>query len=194
MKVINDPKQSRGELNFVGAARDHFAFLKSFDFREVEALPTLLRFQKDDVEVTLYHGRRSYELGFEINWLDGSCSLCDIIRYFDSDKGSSYQNYQATTAAQIVSGLSRLSGLVRQFCGPALNCDASFFEALRQQRELWTEKYWLEMRASQVRPKAETAFRNRDYQQAAFFYDQIRACLSATELKKLALAKSRAKV
>ena len=47
-------EQDRAHLNFQSAVREKFAFLNDLGFSEIEALPTLVRYRKDDVEVDVY--------------------------------------------------------------------------------------------------------------------------------------------
>ncbi len=53
----------RSHLNFERQVREAFAFLSDLGFSETEALPTLVRYRHDDVEVDVYYGRQSYEIG-----------------------------------------------------------------------------------------------------------------------------------
>jgi hypothetical protein len=65
------------------------------------------------------------------------------------------------------------------------------YEVLRQQHKVSVEQYWLDMQCRHVRPKAETAFREGRYREAAELYREIRAGLTPAEIKKLALAEKR---
>lgn len=59
-------QRNRTRLNFANAASENFAFLREQGFAVVEYLPTLVRYRKGEIEVGLYHGRGSFEVGFEI--------------------------------------------------------------------------------------------------------------------------------
>src|SRR5260370_23757025 len=57
----------RSALGFSQAAASAFRFLEErFGFRITERQPTRLRYENRTTFVNLYHGRLSYELGFEV--------------------------------------------------------------------------------------------------------------------------------
>jgi hypothetical protein len=87
--------------------------------------------------------------------------------------------------------LQQLADLVRRYGERALHGDPAFFALLRQQRKEWTKKYAFEVLCRQVRPKAEAAFREGRYREAAELYREIRAGLTPAEIKKLAIAEKR---
>jgi hypothetical protein len=119
--------------------------------------------------------------------------MSDIIRTTDSEAAQQYRNFAATTSAGVVEGLSQLAVLVKRYAEPVLRSDPKFFAALEKQREAWASGYALDVLAEQLRPKADAAFRHGDYQEAAALYEKIRPRLSAAELKKLEIAKERAR-
>lgn len=192
MSASNQVGRERTRLNFADAVSKHFAFLGGLGFSEVESLPTLVRYGRGDLEVAIYHGRQSFEIGFEITRSGTRYSIEELIRIAHPEVAAQYRNYQTTTPQGVAEGLAQLEGLVKQYGERALSGDPVFFAALDQQRKSWAEGYALDVLAGQLRPKAEAAFRSGDYRQAADLYERIRARLSAAELKKLALAKERA--
>ncbi|HSD22470.1 MAG TPA: hypothetical protein VLC54_20640 [Anaeromyxobacter sp.] len=179
-------------LNFADAATRSFAFLSDLGFGEVESLPTIVRYRNGDLEVAIYHGRQSFEIGFEVVRSGARYTISELIRAADPEAAERYRNYAATTPQGIAEGLSRLEGLVKRYGERALRGDPAFFATLDEQRRSWAEGYELDVLAGQLRPKADAAFRGGDYRQAADLYERIRPRLSAAELKKLALAKERA--
>jgi hypothetical protein len=58
--------RDRTRLSVANAVSEKFSFLGEQGFSEVESLPTIVRYRKRDLEVHVYHGRRSFELGFEV--------------------------------------------------------------------------------------------------------------------------------
>ncbi len=192
MGPSKDVGRERTRLNFADAVSRSFAFLAEFGFTEIESLPTLVRYRKGDLDVTVYHGRQSYEIAFEVCRLGTRYSLDELIRAIDPDVAAQYRNYATLTPEGIGEGLARLEMLVRRYGERALSGDSTYFAALDRQRKSWAEGYALDVIAAQLRPKAEAAFRSGDYGQAADLYERIRTRLSAAELKKLALAKKRA--
>jgi hypothetical protein len=183
--------RERERLNFADAVRKRFAFLSDHGFTEVESLPTIVRYQKNDLEIDVYHGRQSFEIGFGIARQGSRYSLSELIRAADPAVAEKYRSDTATTPNGIAEALGRLQELVSRYGERALRGDVEYFSALESQRKSWAEGYALDVLEAQIRPKAEAAFREGDYRQAAELYEKIRARLSATELKKLALARER---
>ncbi|MBK6286719.1 MAG: hypothetical protein IPJ33_14400 [Gammaproteobacteria bacterium] len=192
MSANNEVGRERMRLNFGNAVRMKFSRLINLGFIEVESLPTIVRYQKDDLEIRIYHGRKSFEIGFEICH-QGSCySISELIRAIDSEAADRYRNYTATTSEAIGKGLTQLEQLVLRYAERALQSDPVFFEELEADRRAWAEGYSLDVLAELLRPKADAAFRSGNYLKAAELYERICPRLSAAELKKLAIAKERA--
>lgn len=185
------PDQDRVHLNFESAARKSFAFLNDLGFVEIESLPTLIRYRKNDVEVDVYHGRKSYEVGAGVSGYGTRYAMSEIIRATDPTVDSQYRDWAATTPEGVASGLEKLGSLMKYYGIRALSGDHQFFLELEQQRKSWSEEYALDVLAKQVRPKAADAFRRGDYATASELYARIRSRLSQAELKKLAIAKER---
>jgi hypothetical protein len=182
----------RLHLNFAKIATQAFAFLTSVGFSQVEAAPTIVRYRRGDVGADVYHGRQSYELGFEVGRGETRYSMSELIRAADAEAAKRYRVYAATTQAGVIEGLRQLADLARQYGTRALQGDGNFYAALEKQRSSRAQEYALDVLASQLRPKAEEAFRHGSYLEAAKLLERIRPLLTLAELKKLAIAKGRA--
>ncbi len=178
----------RTGLNFSDKVKDLFVFLEQLGFSIVESLPTLVRYKKGDIEVDVYHGRQSYEIGAGITISGNRYSISEIIRLNAPDIAKNFRYAMATTAEGVATALETLSMLMKRFGGAALKGDPEFIAALEQQRQQWSEDYALEVLAEQLRPKANEAFHRKDYSMAADLYSRILKCLSAVERKKLDFA------
>jgi hypothetical protein len=183
----------RVNLNFANIAKEKFSFLCDIGFAIIESLPTIVRYRKGDVQVDVYHGRRSYEIGLGIAWLDVRYELPDFIAVADLQAANDYYTPMASTREGVIEGLTRLAELAKRYCGLALQGDPIFFAKATEAYKSRREKYWLEMNARQLRPQAEAAFRLGKYREAAELYKQIRPLLSSAELKKLAVAEERSR-
>lgn len=192
MGVSNEIGRERTRLNFANAVSEKFSFLGDLGFSEVESLPTIVRYRKGDLELHVYHGRQSFEIGFEVGRQGVRYSMSELIRANDPEIAERYRDYAAITAEGVAEGLTQLEGLVKCYGERALRGDPEFFTTLENQRKVWVEGYELDVLAKQLRPKAEAAFQHGDYREAAALYEKIRSRLSATELKKLELARARA--
>lgn len=191
VEIMNE--SDRSQLKFVPQVRATFSFLIAEGFAEVEALPTLVRYRKNDVEVDVYHGRQSYEIGGGITVFGSRYAMSEVIRSVDPDTAKSYRNAVATTAEGITVGLEQLSALMQRYGMAVIRGDSEFFLRLDDQRKRWAEEYALDVLAGQLRPQADESFRRGEYKKAAELYGRIRKRLSRSELKKLALAEERCK-
>jgi hypothetical protein len=188
----NDVSEERLLLGFTAAATEAFAHLENEGFSRIESLPTLVRFEKDGLEVDIYHGRQSFEIGFGISRNGTRYSLFELIRTRDPRAAEEYRDYAATTRDAVAKGVARLALLVERYAASALENDPEFFKTLDTDRKAWADVYALDDLEREVRPKAAVAFRTANYREAAELYESIRPRLSAAELKKLEIAKTRA--
>jgi hypothetical protein len=183
--------QDRSNLHFEREAREAFKFLEDLSFILVEALATLVRYRKDGVEVDVYHGRQSYEIGAGVTAFGTRYSMGEILDATDPEAGKTYRVFATTSSDEVVMGLKALSELMKQYGTAALQGAPQFFMVLAKQREQWSQDYARDTLARQLRPQAYEAFRQRDYSTAAELYNRIRDRLSSVETKKLALAEKR---
>jgi hypothetical protein len=183
----------RSSLDFVRHTRRAFEFLGELGFSEIEALSTLVRYRKFSVEVDVYHGRQSYEIGVGVTAFGTRYPISEIIRAEDPEAEKRFRYPATTTPEGVVAGLDKLSALLKRYGRLALDGDPQFFSKLEDQRTVWAKEYALDVLARQLRPKANEAFRKRDYATAADLYSRILKRLSPAELKKLDIAEDRRK-
>ncbi|MDA1101489.1 MAG: hypothetical protein O2967_21210 [Proteobacteria bacterium] len=192
MEMVNVINNSpRSHLKFEEHVRKEFSFLTGLGFLEIESSPTLVRYQNSDIEVTVYHGRQSYEIGVGVTTFDTQYSISEIVRATDPEEFNNFRYPMTTTEEGVVSGLERLSSLLKRYGSKALKGDQGFYLILDEQRKQWTEEYALDVLVEQLRPKANEAFRRKDYSSAVELYSRIKERLSPAELKKLGVAKER---
>jgi hypothetical protein len=181
----------RMRFNFAKAVTKRFMFLEGLGFSQAEAMPTIVQYRKDRLQANIYHGRKSYELGFEIIHLGQRYSISELIRITDPEAAGRYRNATATTQKSLTVGLARLEELVRRYGSEGLQGEPEFFVALDKQRTAWAKGYALEVLEGQLRPKADEAFRLGKYLEAIEIYERILPRLSRAELKKLSAARKR---
>lgn len=181
----------REDLQFPQTVARVFSFLHDYGFQQVEATPTFVRYHCGNLEARVYHGRHSYELGFEIGHGEEMFSLRTLIRFHDPSAAVRYHSPMVGTPSAVAKFLQQIADLVRRYGERALRNDHTYYEELRQQHQVTMERYWLDIRCSQVRPKAEAAFREGRYQEVTKLYREIQAALTPAEVKKLAIAEKR---
>lgn len=184
-------RQPGSDLVFEQAVIEACSYLQGIGFEVSERCPTLVRYVCQNVEVDIYQGRQSFEVGVGVS-IDGErFSLSELIRLGDPKMADAYRSPVATDADGVVSAVSQVALLLRQFGALALRGDVSALAALTAQRQQWSETFALDVLVEQTRPLAERAFRNGDYSKAAELYARIRPRLSPAEKGKLALAEER---
>ncbi|MCW5714756.1 MAG: hypothetical protein KIT43_09625 [Bauldia sp.] len=181
----------RAELGFREAALDAFGFLADFGFAVEESTTTIVRYERPGSGVNIYHGRRSFELGFELGH-DGSLyTISALMALGAPEEGKAYRNFAATTASGVRTGLEHLAELVQRHGALALQGDPQTFRALEDLKRASAHAMARESVLTSVRPKADEAFRLGHYAEAADLYDRIRDGLSPVETRKADLARRR---
>ena len=161
----------------------------TLSFREIEALPTIVRFQKEDgTQINIFFGRTSSEVGFEVQHGQDVYSLGEIIGISDEEAGNAYRRYVAVSPEGLLEALSHLAKLVKRYFVSGIQREFEFFSSLRRRRKRLAAAYAMDVMSRQLRPQAADAFRKGQYGSAAKLYDQIKSTLSAAELKKLEYA------
>lgn len=185
------PSEADLHLAFEGTVRPTFQFLKEFGFSEVESSATRIRYRKNDIELDVYLGRQSFEIGAGVAFNGNRYAVSEIIRAIDPVAANAYRNIVATTPGSVIAGLKAMGSLIFRYGIAALEGDPQYFEKLDEQRKLWSKEYALDVLAAQLRPQALDAFRRGDYGTAAALYTSIRDRLSPAEVSKLNLAEKR---
>ncbi|HEY8942041.1 MAG TPA: hypothetical protein VIM59_17730 [Cellvibrio sp.] len=185
---MSNYEQERKELNFATLVKQEFLFLHDFGFIEIESLPTIVRYKNNEVEVHIYHGRQSYEIGLEFIYKDTSYPLSEFIRVVAPELAQQYRNPSATEQQSVSRMLSKIAELTKKYCLLGLEGNAEFFAILERNRSLWREEYAFQTKAYQLRAKANEAFHNKNYSKAFELFKEIKSCLNPSELKKMEMS------
>ena|SRR6185503_6381125 len=193
------PSLSRSALGFEQAAQNAFAFLApEYGMRVVESQPLFVRYENDALFVNISHGRSSYELVFEVGRKDqpedrqvpfGPAEFASLT---DPIGAKGLRAFMATTSEEVLHGLSYLAIQFRATTAEALE-NPELFERLKKQRREAHDEFADGLHERQTRPKAEEAFRQRDYQKAAELYGSMESRLTPAERQKLKIARDRGK-
>jgi len=192
--MMRKPTQAQvpiGAVTFAQSVQGAFAFLIKAGFEVVEKAPTRVSFRRGALDCNIYLGRHSHELGFQCGIGEDRYSMSEILRVADPSIAKEYRNAVVTDASALSTAVLRLARLVKLYCAPALEDERRFLDMLRDQRRTWSKEYALDVLAEQVRPKAEAAFRRGEYGEAFELYKKITSRLTASERKKLEIARKR---
>ena len=192
--MLRSIPMSRRRLGFTEQVLSSFGFLiKEYGFRVAKSDPTFVRYESSIVFVNIYHGRTSYELGFEVGRLDDGSgqeeqpySLSMIMQHMRKQEQKSFQ---ASTRDRVKELVPKLADLVRTYANSFLKGDVATFRELMTTRLDMADKLHDELRVRAVRQKAVNAWRARDFLQVAELYDSIFEHLTQAEVKKLNYAK-----
>ncbi len=177
----------RLRLGFVKEVRASFSFLAAYGFTEVEVLPTLVRYKRGGLDLSVHHGRRSYELGVSIGHGCEQFSMGALMRA----TGGDHFDATATDSDAVALGVAELAALVSSHCERALRDDPESFAKLRSQRKEAADAYSLDVIEEQTIPLAQSAFREGRYCDAVTLYEKFVERLTPAEWAKLAAARKR---
>ena len=178
----------RSVLRFAEETKDRFAFLETLGFHHVRSEQTFVRFESPRANVNVYHGRRSFEIGLEIESAADAYSFSEILRLVDRKQVEQYRNYATHTAQGVAEGVAKLAELFQGCIAAGILNDKQLFARLKAQRGELARNYALETQLEQARRKSEAAWRTQDYAAVVAALKPLRAALTATEVGKLEFA------
>ena len=185
--------ESRICFQFAEKVEEHFSFLKSLGFECVSTEATLVRFESPRANINVYHGRRSFEIGLELEIAcedSNSFSFFEVYRLFDQEQAEQYRNYATRTTIGVAEGVRRLGQLFRKCVDEGLFDDDKVVLQLTKQRDHLRERYALETELLQTRRKAEKAWKEKDFVKLVEVLTPYYSHLTQVEKKKVKYAKS----
>ena len=181
---------SRENLKFNYSVRCNFQFLvNEYGFEIVKEKSTFVRYETDKLFVNIYHGRLSYELGFECGLKSKGektrYRLHTILRGLIGDEHNKQTFYQASNQEAIFNCLKKIADIVKEYCPQLLLAEYKAFAKIehastKEGQEL-TEKYTV----GPIKERAEQAWKNKEYEKVRSLYTPIKDKLSQLELKRL---------
>ena len=186
------PPLEREKLNFAQEAKEIFSFLEEIGIIYKNISDTCVEYSNNSLSVKLYHGWQSYEIGCEIVSQRVVYYISEIVSIYDADLGSKYRDPVAATPEDVRRGLIRLREIFVKYALNAVRGDHETFSNLAKQRIMWAKNLELKTKKSSIKPRADEAFRLRNYTEASELYNQIRDNLTPSESRKADLALDRA--
>jgi hypothetical protein len=187
------PGFGREGLGFAAAAKKSFSFLvDDLSFRLAAEGPTFVRFESDQSFVNVFHGRASYELGVEIgrevaingDVVDQKFPLGDVIGAQVDPNEIGFRAFTSTSKEKVAEFLDVLATWTRDFAGPALEGRSEFFQRLSDQTKVYSLRLQENQRASELRARANEAWRKKDFAAVINSYEEIDREFETVELKK----------
>jgi hypothetical protein len=190
--MAQDRVIDRSPLHFPEEVQRHFSFLQALGFRCVHSDATFVRYKSPEIAVNVYHGRRSYEIGLEIESAQvpgESYSIFEILQLVDGKRAKGYRNYATHTVEGVAEGTHRLAVLFRECIDRGILNDKQLFSQLKLQRRDLTNNYWFEMELKQAREKSESAWARKDFEKVVQILSPLQEHLNPFDIKKLEYAK-----
>lgn len=183
-------------MDFADLARPHLGFLIEMGFVETRADEHGLAFGRGDVELSIlcYPARIEFDVNLECRGV--RCSLNDILGVdHESPPWKDLQRQPCPRDTQSVERvMSLLAEILSTLCEPALQGDAKLYAQVAAECEVRRRRWVQEQAASDFRPRAERAFKEKRYAEAAELYGKIDASmLEPSEIAKLTYAKKHAR-
>lgn len=191
MSMADERVTDRSVLRFAEEVKDRFSFIEALGFRCVRSEATFVRFESPGIGINVFHGRRSFEIGLEIESTQSpteSYSTPEIVRLVDKEKGDHYKYYATHTAQGVAEGVRQLAELFQHCVATGILNDSRIFSRLTQQKKELVAKYAREIKLHQARRKSEIAWHKKDYAAVVEALKPLRAALTATEVGKLEFA------
>jgi hypothetical protein len=182
----------RSFLRFPEEVKERFAFLKALGFCDVLVEVSLVRYEAPTMGINVFHGRRSYEIGLEIESMQvpiESYSISEILRLVDIKGAENYRNFMAHTVEGVAEGVHRLAILLRECIDAGIFSDKQFFPRLKLQQDTLTKDYWFKMEFKQARHESESAWAKKDFGKVVQILSPLQEHLNPSDLKKLEYAK-----
>jgi hypothetical protein len=170
-----------------------FAFLTDAGFRILDKAPDVVRFSRGALEVTIYHEVASGELDLDVGTAAERYSMSELIHLKDPAKANEYRSWASTTASGVRVGLEALSKLLAEYGRDVLAGDRFAVKRLREQRLDWLRRYETEVSVAGNRARADVAFREGHYSEAARLLDALGPEATDSEKLKLRIAMRKAR-
>ena len=192
--LSKEPSPDRARLGFKEAALSSFKFLNDFSFHLAQEKTTLLRYESPKVFVNVYHGRASFELGIEVGRLiepNEKVTLYDMVAWAGAEKTEGFGQhvmFQVSTPEGVKEFVPKLAHLLQKYGAPFLEAKDNAYHSIRELRSRAAIDYEKQVNLSNLRGKAEAAWRGKDYAQIVELYSSVREELTEVEAKKLTYA------
>lgn len=182
-------KSERSKLKFLELVTEFFRFLESdFGFSLVRALETYVRYESASIYVNVYHGRVSYEVGFELGRLSLFTPVVYDLPVILEALAPDYKGqrvFAASEYAPLRFCVSTVAQLAHEHFGKAIADDKEALDAIDKAYHAACERANKMYTIDPVKQRALEAWRKRDYGKVVQLYASIRPELTEVEVKRL---------
>lgn len=192
---INKINLDRKSLEFPEMVIEHFSFLEQeLGYSVVQALDTFVQYRYKVIFVNVYHGRSSYEVGFEI----GRSDMSPTRRYHYSVilkavapeyKGQVF--LQADNKEALRFCIDKIAQIAKTYCQSLFIGDDRTWKALEHAGEVLNEELYQEYTIRPVKNRALEAWQRRDFKEVIRLYESVEKELNDIERKRFFYAKKK---
>jgi len=180
-------------VGFTEAVLESFSWLEVYEYRPVEVKQTLVRYEGACGEVTVYHGRSSWEIGVEVGPPHGAAeirySMSALVQLVDQFGGREYRNPGAAKPEIVRRFVKEQADRLEQYGSRIFAGDSSIWQELADQERRARESLGIATRLARAIPEADRRFRERDYEGVVELLSPYEVFLSQTHRKKLSYAR-----
>ncbi len=175
-----------GRLGFVKLVLDTFAFLLRLGFAVARREGTLVRFERDNVFVNVYHGRTSYQVGLELGRVrDGDMySLHELLRAL-APSDIEQARCQTTDPEVLRQCLASIAATIERHGGALLAGDANAFEKVNVAVAPLRKAVTLQAQYGAIIDRADEAWVSKDFDKAVDLYEKSAPALDETRARRL---------
>lgn len=184
-------------LTFESIVREAFAsVIERYGFRVVNADDSHVRMDSENSTIIAqYDCRRSFEVGVNFSELvDGDVkrripfSLGEVFREFSVPNAGEIDFLQSSDLSRVREFLSTAAEYLERYSQRILLGDGDAYSAVNERRSREALAYTQQVQLEGVRAKADTAWREKRYQEFVDLLKPLEAGLSIAERKKLEYA------
>jgi len=179
---------------FSEIVRRTFSFLEEAGFRYLQPGPTLLRYETENVFVTITSDPRSGEIDEFIGLRsqkgerEDGFSLSDLLAMEGVDLPERKMPFQVADESRLGPFLEKLAADTSAFARPALAGDRMYIRRLRTFRNAVAQTYMRSLTLQNVYDQAEKAWHTREFDRVVDLYTSIESDLTNSERGKLEYA------
>ena len=196
--MMDHPTAEKQVTLYQLASEELIPVLERFGFETTSVESHCIRFESDRVHLTLSYGLKFPEVRLGVGLLNEVFNgrerpffLDEIVRLADPTIDSRNTLCQASTLDRLRNALSRISTMLVEYGSDALLGRYGKFKELASLRDRECAEYKSEMELRAARPRADAAWKEKDYGKYVTIMQPFFDYLTASETKKLVLAKKR---
>lgn len=189
------PNPERVRFGFANAVQNAFGFLARYGFSCEESEVTLVRYRASDREIRLYHGRGSYEVGFEARFdrILGHFSMYCLLTACGHSSRTSEIYIAGSSIERMQESIERYARLAEACLDAVLRGDRVTIDDVVETHALLQREARNRIVIEQTRREIAPAWKRGDFGAVVGLFEKLARCtvLSPAEQKKLAIARSK---